>query len=581
MGTLFSALDIAQSGLQAAQIQMDVAGHNIANVNKEGFSRQRVTLTARHPDYRSYGAIGRGVQVVQIERIREIFLDTVFRQQVPGLGSAEVRATYFSRIEDIFQEPGEHGLGSRLNLFFDALNDFANNVEAQPVRLSVLTEAEGLVTTLRQVEERLRQLRTNANEEMRNMVPEINSLAERIAAMNVHIRDVELSTGVNANDMRDERDILLDELASLVNITARERADGQVDVLISGDVLVNGATTRELVAVRNPALDPDRADLVEIHFADTDALVNVRDGQLYGALSIRDAELVELDERIDQIAATIIEHVNRIHALGNGLTNLTGTVTGTNAVTDPTVPLNSAGLPFTVTYGPFDVVVYDADGNPTTTSITVDDTTTLESLVAELNAIDNFSASITVQDTVELTAANDHSFSFSFPGHDEDDPEDFAEALGEATNVLVALGVNGLFTGHDARTIDVNPAILDNPLLLTSAFSLDPLETGDNAAARAMADVRNALTLESNSASLNDYYESTLVKIGIDARANQDLFDVERAFVDDFRRRRQEVSGVSIDEEVTNLMQYQRAFEAAARVIMVTDRMLDALLNMV
>ena len=134
MGTLFSTLDIARSGLQAAQVQMDVAGHNIANVNKEGFSRQRVSLVSRVPAYRAFGALGRGVDIRSVERIRETFLDTVFRQQAPGLGSAQVRATYFTRIEDVFQEPSDTGLGRRLNLFFDALNDFANNVEEQPVR---------------------------------------------------------------------------------------------------------------------------------------------------------------------------------------------------------------------------------------------------------------------------------------------------------------------------------------------------------------------------------------------------------------------------------------------------------------
>jgi len=565
VGTLFSALDIARSGLQAAQIQMDVAGHNIANVNREGFSRQRVTLAARYPNYRSYGALGRGVEVQNIERIRELFLDTVYRQQVPELGSADVRATYFTRIEDIFQEPGEHGLGSRLNLFFDALNDFASNVEEQPVRLSVVTEAESLVTTLREVEERLRQLRTNANEEVRNMVPEINSLAERIAAMNVHIRAAELGD-IKANDMRDERDRLIDQLARLVNITTRERTDGQVDILISGDVLVNGDNTRELVAQRNPALDPERADLVDIRFADNDSLVNVRSGELYGALSIRDTELVEMDQRIDLIAATIIEQINRIHSRGNGLNNLAGTIASSNPVTDATSALGDAGLPFTVTAGTFDVVVYDAADNPTTTTITVTAATTLESLAADLNAIANFSASIGADGvTLELGTAAPHTFTFA----------------DDTSGVLTALGVNGLFTGYDARTIAVNPDLLDNTLLLSSGFSLDVLDTGDNAAALAMADVRNMLVLENGAATINDYYESTIVEIGINTRANQDLLDVERTFVNDFKRRREEVSGVSLDEEVTNLMQFQRAFEASARVITTVDRMLDALLTMV
>jgi len=680
VGTLFSALDIARSGMQAAQIQMDVAGHNIANVNKDGFSRQRVTLAARYPDYRSFGALGRGVQVMNIERIRETFLDTVFRQQMPELGMAEVRATYFTRLEDIFQEPSDHGLGSRIGLFFDALNDFANNVEGQPVRLSVVTEAGSLATTLHEVEGRLRQLRMNANEEARNLVPEINSLAERVATMNIHVRNAELG-GATANDMRDERDVLLDDLARLVNITTRERPDGQIDVLVGGDVLVNGATFRELVAESDPTLDPERSDLMAIRFADNGLEVNLRSGELLGALTVRDTVIVELDARIDQMAATIIEQLNRIHAQGNGLSNLSGILTGANAAAAANVALIDAGLPSDVTTGTLDVIVYDnaVPPNATTTTVTIGTATTLDSLVADLGAITNLSAAVGADgvsleldvaapntvvfanDTTGLAAAlglrtdenlagaivssnsvRDATFALVDSGlpfdvglgevsvvvYDDADPPnvttttvtidatttlqslvtalnaipDFSAAIAadgvslelgttnpdysfaftnDTAGVLTALGVNGLFTGHDARTIAVNPAILDDPLLLTSGFSLDPLETGDNTAARAMADLRHALVLEGGSASIGDYYESTIVEVGVNSRSNQDFLAVEQAFVNDFWRRRQEVSGVSLDEEVTNMMQYQRAFEASARVITTTDRMLDALLNMI
>ena len=95
-----------------------------------------------------------------------------------------------------------------------------------------------------------------------------------------------------------------------------------------------------------------------------------------------------------------------------------------------------------------------------------------------------------------------------------------------------------------------------------------------------MAALRNQLIFDSGSSSFNDYYESTIAQLGVEARANNVVFQTETAFADDFARRREEVSGVSIDEEVTQLLQYQRAFEAAARLVTVTDRMLDALLGM-
>ena len=560
MGTLFSTFDIARSGLQSAQVQLDVAAHNIANVNTDGFSRQRALLGTHAPMERSYGFVGRGVKVEDIERIRDAFLDAVYRQEAPGFGMAEMRAAYLTRVEDLFQEPGENGFGTRLNFFFDALNDFVNNVEEQPVRMSVIAEAESLAQTLNQVAQNIYALRTNANEEVRNFVPEINSLSERIADLNMSITDAELS-GAQANDLRDRRDVLLDQLAEIVNITFRERTNGQVDVFISGGSLVNGGTFRELVAVRDPTLDPERLDLVEVRFADTDQTLEARDGALYGALVARDVDLPGIADRMDQIAAAIIEAINRIQSSGNGIENLSGTLTSSNAVDDPTATLDSAGLPFDVAPGTFDVVVYDAAGVPATTTITIDATTTLQSLAADLDAIADFNATVTTDNRLEFGTTAPATFTFA----------------NDTSNALAALGANGLFTGHSARTIGVNQDIIDHPQWLSSAYSLDVLDTGDNLAAIDMANVRNAAILEGGTSTVNEFYETTVVRVGVEARANADTLDVQRAFMDDFQRRRAEVSGVAINEEVTNLIQLQRAFEASARVINVVDRMLDAL----
>jgi len=564
VGTLFSALDIARSGMQAAQIQMDVAGHNIANVNKEGFSRQRVSLASRYPNYRTYGALGRGVDVQTVERLRDAFLDQVYRQQMPDLGSAEVRASYFGSIEDVFHESDDSGLSSQINQFFSALNDFATNVESQPYRQSVVSEASALAATLREVDQRLELLRTNANEEVRNLVPEINAIAERIADLNDHIHDIE-ATGTEANDMRDERDLLADQLAGLINVTIRERADGQFDVLVGGELLVSGATYRRIEAVRNPALDPERSDLVEVRFADNGHLVEVRSGELYGALSMRDTEVVAVTERIDTIAATLIEQINRIHAQGRGLVAWSGTVSSTNPVSVATDPLIAAGLPFDVTAGTIEVVVYDASNSPTTTSITVTAGTTLASFISDLNGIAGIDASLGADGvSLELSAEAGHTLRFA----------------NDTSGVLTALGVNGLFTGRDAASIAINSAVADDPRLLASGYSVDLSETGDNQAALAMAAVLDVAVVENNTSTLTQYYESTIVQIGIAARSNTERLQVERAFADDFEQRRQEVSGVSLDEEVTNMILYQRAFEASSRVASVTNAMLESLLAM-
>jgi flagellar hook-associated protein 1 FlgK len=220
-------------------------------------------------------------------------------------------------------------------------------------------------------------------------------------------------------------------------------------------------------------------------------------------------------------------------------------------------------LPFDVSAGSFDVIVYDSTGAATTTTIPVTAATTLSSLATSLSGVGNFSASVTADGKLQMSAASGYTFGFA----------------NDTSKALVALGVNGLFTGKDARTIGVNSALEDNPSLLSSGTSLDVTESGDNKAALAMAALRTALILDNKSASINDFYESSVARLGVKASSAIQSREMEQGFVDDFQSRRLEVSGVSIDEEVTTMIQFQRAFEASSRVIGIVDRMLETLLT--
>ena len=565
MGTLFSALDIGRGGLSTAQIQLDVTGHNIASANKVGFSRQRADISTRAPLERSYGFLGRGPFISGVNRLRDAFLDISYRDQVATQQNAEIQTNFYSRLEDLYREPSENGFSAQLNQFFDAMNDFANNVEDIPTRVATLTEAETLASSLRQNAAALEDLRTAANEDVRALVPTINGTAQQIADLNFAIKTLE-ATGGTANDLRDDRDVLLDELAGYVNINYRERTDGQVDVLISGEELVNGNRARALEAVPDGAIDPDRPDFLRVQFANNGTEVNVFDGELAGALEQRDVVLSEQVDRNDTLAAALIESVNAIHSRGNGLSNLNIPLAASYSVTDPTVALDSAGLPFDVQDGTFDIVLYDSANNiAETISVPVTAAaTSLNDIAASINGSANMTATIT---NGVLTVTPDAGFTYTFTN--------------DTANALPALGLNGLFTGTNARNIGVSQHLVDDPALLSSGDSLTVLETGDNSIALELAALRNTPVLTNDTETLGDYFESTIVLIGIDAGANQDRLDVQNAVINDLDLRRQEVSGVNLDEEVTTLIQVQKAFDASARVITITDRMLETLLGIV
>ena len=572
MGTLFSALNIGRAGLLVAQVQLDTAGHNIANVNKEGFSRQRVNVTTRFPNMKPYGAIGRGAAVDGIERIREAFLDAVFRRQVPGLNRAAVQASFFSRIEDTFLEPGDDGFSARLGRLFDALQDFSVNVENMPTRVALISEAQAATSSLNEVSQRLALLRRNANEEVGGLVGEINSITARLADSNRTISLAEVS-GRTANDLRDDRDFLLDELARIVDIETNQRDDGQVDVFLGGEELVTGRRFRLLEAVPDPTIDPTRPEFLRVQYSDTGLAAQIVDGELAGAIFMRDVEILNIETRMDELAAALIEGMNSIHSQGNGLANINGPLVAGNAVSVSSDPLNLAGLPFTATDGSFDVVVYDDITNGVVETITVSvvasgplvGQTSLDDIQSDIDGATNLSASISVDGNLIITPSAGFSFHFE----------------NDTSNTLPALGANGFFAGTDAGNIAVNTQLVGNPEFISSGFSTIFSETGDNSAAIAMAQLRDATLLEGNMQTINQFLESTIVQVGVRTRANLDRLETEQAFVDDLARRRQEISGVNIDEEVTNLLMFQRAFEASARVITVTDRMLETLVNLV
>lgn len=571
MGTLFSTLDLGRAGLQVAQVQLDVAGNNIANANKPGYSRQRVELTTRIPNILPFGALGRGPQLAGVTRLREDFLDVVYRQQVQRLGSAETQSSYFNRMEDIFQEPGENGFSERFSQFFDALSDFANAVESEPGREALLAEGAAIASALRGAAGRINSLRTTANEEVRNTVPAVNSLAETIAQLNRTIRDIEVN-GTRANDIRDERDNKIDELAKIVSISYREQENGQVDILLGGDPLVTGTRVRALKVEAVTTIDPERGDLLEVRFVDRDIKANIQGGTLYGVLQTRDVNLAELDSEVDTLAAALIQSINRVHSQGNGLDNYSGPVFSTNMNLVAGTALTQQNPPFNFGNGNFQIRVYDSSGN-VVESVTVPIVATgplagqtrPQDIVNAINASTNLSASVSSGGV--LTISPGLGFSMSFAN--------------DTSGVLAALGINGFFTGTDASTIAVNTVLQDNPRLISSGYSADVLETGDNRAAIAMAALRNTDVVSNNSQSILEYYEGTIARLGIDTRANGERLQVEQAFVEQFDARRQEVSGVNLDEEVTSLLQFQRAFEASARLITVADRMLETLLGVV
>lgn len=324
MAGLTDAIGTAQRGLQVVQRRIGTTGHNIANATTEGFSRQRAVLQASAPNVDGTGAIGTGVEQVSVVRIVDEFAQLRLLSETSRFAGLETRASIYGGVESILNDQLSGGLTDDLSGFFDALDDLSNASEpGQPVeRGALLASAESLVDTVHRFDERLRELQSGADRGITSLIPEVNGLARRIADLNGRIAEAE--TRAPANDLRDQRDRLLLELAGQMEFSTLESDSGMISVRFGGVALVDGRTANELRAVVDPgspnAFDPRFAQVFfQGSGSSFDVTDSIRGGELGGLIAARDDIVGGVIRDLDAFAFTLAENFNAEHRNGLGL----------------------------------------------------------------------------------------------------------------------------------------------------------------------------------------------------------------------------------------------------------------------
>ncbi len=324
MTSAFFGINVALRALMAQQLAIDVTNHNIANANTEGYSRQDVHMVASTPfplpslsRLLTPGQLGTGVEIDQIRRLRDGFLDLQIRNELLKQGYWTVAQEIVRKVEVVFGEPSENALSSQLDQFWGAWQQLSSDPQNQAVRAYVAERGASLAATFNHLAAQLESVRADINYDLRVRVDQLNSLANRIAALNLQISKVEV-TGDRANDLRDQRDLLLDELSGLVKISYQETPNGFVDVFVDGRALVSGEKANQLVA------QADAAGNVYLAWASDGRLVDPGGGEVKANLDYRDGFLADQRNALDSLAQAVIAEVNSRHQAGYGLNNATG-----------------------------------------------------------------------------------------------------------------------------------------------------------------------------------------------------------------------------------------------------------------
>ncbi|MBN1129518.1 MAG: flagellar hook-associated protein FlgK [Chitinispirillaceae bacterium] len=558
--SLFSILNIGTRALNASQLAMNVTGQNISNADVEGYSRKRLTLAA---DYRwdpGYGQMGMGVDVISIDRMRNAFIDEQIRRQNQEAGIFAEYNYSLEGIENILTEPSDTGLLRYIDQFFDGWQNLSNNPSDISARTMVKTNAEILIDVFHNLSTEMRNLRQTRNEEISQRVNKINEISEKIYNLNLEIGAIEVTGNRKANDSRDKRDELVKELSTLIEISVVENERGQISVTTSGSILVSPVDFQKIETYTTSFRMPDgtQSTNIGIRFANSKSPYTPTKGQVKGLFDSRDIIIPEYQQKLDVLAIGLVNKVNELHLQGFTLHGYTG------------------------------ITFFDQD-------ITgASDIALAPGIMADVKNIAAASGGESLPASTNTIAAGSHNFGtppvqlYRDPAAGTPIP---ARNIVQGT-VIVSNGSVLLQEGLDYHIDYVNGTIQ----MLHPGYDADALTVdfqyrtnafagpGDNSNAIAIAKLRSELTMNPDAignptATFTEYYSSLIGRLGLNRNAAQSNLDTRMFLVRQYEAQQDAVAGVSLDEEMANMVKYQHTYQAAAHLISVTDEMLDVLMN--
>ncbi|RLS63415.1 MAG: flagellar hook-associated protein FlgK [Planctomycetota bacterium] len=557
------ALNIGHSAIQVSQAALQIAGNNLANASTPGYHRQIARISPARPEYIGRaGFVGTGVSVTSISRAVDSALQARLRSAISQENSAAIDQRFLNSIETIRNELTDQDLSSRLGAFFNSFSELSNNPNDEAVRTVVIQQASGLATSIRQLRNEHVVVREEIDRALDATVDQANGLLDQIAGLNAQIVNIEQGSGSSANSLRDRRDQLVDELSEFIDCHQVEQANGSVDILVGSIpiVLAGGSRGLELRAdASGGTLD------LSLRVRADGTFLAPEEGQLGALFRQRTETVAPAIAELDNLAGQLAYQVNRVHSQGQGRIGWTSVV-GMQSVADPNANLgaDAAEIPFAIKNGSFELSVRDnQSGLRTTVLIAVDpQTMTLTELAAAINAAvpaGTASATVTTDGRLQMDAGSGYTMHFS----------------NDSSGALASLGINALFGGSDAASIEVNEAILGNPQLLAAGSNhVD----GSNGTALAIAALQDVSIAELGSRTLRGYWQSATTALAVRTDASNTKAETARVVREGLDGQAQALSGVSIDEESINLLMFQRQYQAAAKYISIIDETLKTLL---
>ena len=482
-------LETNKRGLYTQQAALYTTGHNISNANTLGYSRQRVNMEATlgFPGLglnsgTMPGYLGTGVQSGSIQRIRDSFVDHQYRQESNKFGYWESQSKAISQMEDVFNEPSEYGLQKSLSEFWQSLQDVATNPNESGARAVAIRRGEAVADSFNYMYKSLTDIQTNLGTEIQHTTKDMNSILKQIAQVNEQIKNVE-PNGYVPNDLYDQRDLLLDELSTLVPIE------------------------------------------VEYHSSGGRAVEGVAEGWAVVSLKLNDGSKVELvnGNRAAKVEENFDQASGDINKAATGI-SINGSMIGFDDLADSgklKSLMNSYGT---------------ADGQGLYPEMLAELDKLAQAFMDEFNKV----------------------YGEGYPLEGEDGPKAF-------------------FVGNSAGNIKVNKEIVDNPSAFRASSEKD--EEGNGKNAQKLANIQFSSADGLGGATIESFFQGMIGDLGVNGLEANKLVGNTATLLMAVEERRASISSVSLDEEMTDMIRFQQAYNASARMITVVDETLDKIIN--
>lgn len=543
MNSTFFGLELSRRALEAQQTALDITGHNVANANTQGYTRQIVNLQATTPDtILAMGrnvSLGTGVNLDTIGQARDAFVDRQYRLETSKQNYWVAQQDSLSKVQDMFNEPSSDSISGDLNNFWNAWSDLSKNPENMGARSVVRERAIALTDSFHHISQQITDMRNGLDANVRVNINQINTYANQIKNLNDQIKRAEVA-GDNPNDLRDQRNTLVDQLSQVVNVRVIEQKDPQFTdrtvnsytVMIGNDsasptqTLVDDSTVYQL---QNPApANANGLPYATLTWANGPLVGQTLDlgtsvGSLKANLDIRGDQngqggyLDKLMQQFNNLAQGVANAVNALHQTGQGLI-------AENQLTAS---------------GPIGIDFF-TDGSNSSTPPALP---TVTAANISLNSIISGDLGRIATGTIPTDAGTP-------PTHSMDTSVTPNVLLVNAGDGSLASGVATLANGWSALQSQISTGrfggINQNPV---------------------------------SASSFSDFYGAAIAQMGVDTQEANRMKNGEDVLVTHLSNQRESYSGVSLDEEMTNLVKYQKSYSAAARMVTMMDDMLNTIVN--